>query len=236
MKTRRSKIAVGSVVILLLVGIGAFLAYDTNAPVQQVRVYEVPDSVSTKTQPEVNVGMMASPSVKAKATRDMSPAEKDRRIEELQQERAELERAIAEKERAIAEESRIGVELKRINKQLKAEARGRRELRAFAEWLDNEWAPSVADAHDEGIFLVDWIRDGLTPEEYQEIFPDVADQEYYVQKVVEMGEARRELIDRLGNSSEGVRDWFFDTYEHQCPDPAAWDEFVDKVNSKVREG
>ncbi len=43
MNIRRFRIAVASVVILLLIGIGAYVAYDMNTPVQQVRVYEVPE-------------------------------------------------------------------------------------------------------------------------------------------------------------------------------------------------
>ena len=43
MNARRFRIVVTSVVILLLVGIGAFVAYDKNAPIQEVRVYELPD-------------------------------------------------------------------------------------------------------------------------------------------------------------------------------------------------
>ena len=35
-----------SVVILLLAGLGAFVAYDKNTPVQEVRVYELPEPVS----------------------------------------------------------------------------------------------------------------------------------------------------------------------------------------------
>ena len=34
---------IGAAVFLLLVGIGSFLAYKMNGPVQQVRIYEVPD-------------------------------------------------------------------------------------------------------------------------------------------------------------------------------------------------
>ena len=43
MNIRRFRIAVASGVVLLLVGIGAFLAYDMNAPIQEVRVYKVPE-------------------------------------------------------------------------------------------------------------------------------------------------------------------------------------------------
>lgn len=43
MNAQKFRIVVASVVILFLIGIGAFLVYDMNAPVQQVRVYEVPE-------------------------------------------------------------------------------------------------------------------------------------------------------------------------------------------------
>ena len=43
MNAQRFRIAVASAVILLLIGIGAFLVYDMNAPVQEVRFYEVPE-------------------------------------------------------------------------------------------------------------------------------------------------------------------------------------------------
>lgn len=48
MNAQRFRIVVASAVILLLIGIGAFLAYDMNAPVQQVRVYEVPESLAPR--------------------------------------------------------------------------------------------------------------------------------------------------------------------------------------------
>lgn len=44
MNTQRFRIVIASTFILLLIGIGAFLVYDMNTPVQQVRVYEVPES------------------------------------------------------------------------------------------------------------------------------------------------------------------------------------------------
>ena len=48
MNARRFRIVVVSAVILLLVGIGAFVAYDMDAPVQQVRVYEVPEPLAPR--------------------------------------------------------------------------------------------------------------------------------------------------------------------------------------------
>lgn len=46
MNARRFRIVVASAVILLLIGIGAYVAYDMNTPVQQVRVYEVPEPLA----------------------------------------------------------------------------------------------------------------------------------------------------------------------------------------------
>ena len=48
MNARRFRIVVASTVILLLIGIGVFVAYDKNMPVQQVRVYEVPDKSDSR--------------------------------------------------------------------------------------------------------------------------------------------------------------------------------------------
>ena len=50
MNIRRFRIAAFSIVVLLLVGIGAFVTYDRNAPVQQVKVYEVPDPIAPSVQ------------------------------------------------------------------------------------------------------------------------------------------------------------------------------------------
>lgn len=47
---------IGGVVILLLVGIGTFLVYNTNAPVQEVRVYKMPDPIAPSV--ETDLGMM----------------------------------------------------------------------------------------------------------------------------------------------------------------------------------
>ena len=47
MNVQRFRIVVASSVILLLIGIGAFVVYDMDAPVQQVRVYEVPESLAS---------------------------------------------------------------------------------------------------------------------------------------------------------------------------------------------
>ncbi len=48
MNIRRFRIVVTLAVILLLVGIGAYVIYDMNAPVQQVKVYEVPDPLAPR--------------------------------------------------------------------------------------------------------------------------------------------------------------------------------------------
>lgn len=43
MNIRRFRIAVASGVVLLLVGIGVYVAYDMNTPIQAVKVYKLPD-------------------------------------------------------------------------------------------------------------------------------------------------------------------------------------------------
>ena len=53
MNTRFFRIAASSAAILLLVGISVFLVYNTNAPVQEVRVYEMPNAIA----PSVETGL-----------------------------------------------------------------------------------------------------------------------------------------------------------------------------------
>ncbi len=39
--------------ILILIGIGAFVAYDMNTPVQEVKVYELPDSIAPSVESDL---------------------------------------------------------------------------------------------------------------------------------------------------------------------------------------
>ena len=66
MNAQRFRIVAASTVILLLIGIGAFLAYDMNAPIQQVRVYDMPDK-STR-RPVADMEEAPAPYVKKQET------------------------------------------------------------------------------------------------------------------------------------------------------------------------
>lgn len=234
MSRRMLVIGISVVVILLLVGAFVFVMH-ASKPIDVVRAYEVPDSLT----------------IQASTPDPVAPPTADASIERTTAEiKAELRRELAEKNRLLEQNNRLLAEkdnelvailqnrklLEAENKRLKQEAELEAEYRASINWINTEWYALASKPVEESGFLVDWIDAGLNNEEYTHIFPDTADQQYLHGQFLELVTAREVLVEHLANASEPVRIRLIDALRQHSPDPASWDEFVEEVNQKVREG
>ncbi len=215
MNTRRF-ITTAILAIVVLIGISSFVVYDMRAPVKEVRVYEVPES--RQVQRKANVIEIADNPTLPQDISTLTAEEKAAKIEQL---RAEIEQLDAETEQLRAETEQLRQETAEANRRsaaaLQRIAEAKRvaasikdgthplivETRELVYWIENDFTPRFAAAADEAGHLV---VPHMTRETFVEMYPDPADQAYYIQKLQEIVGLHEELATRIANASPDVRE------------------------------
>ena len=238
MNTRFFRIAAFSAVILLLVGIGAYVAYYMNAPVQQVRIYEAPDSSN-----HLPVAKQVTTLYTQSNNGDASPAGvlTDNEHQQIHEELAKKKRKLEELERELAKRQREYAENQRGSENLEAaEAAREQEMRQELEEIREltNWLKDFGHRTRETIAEVGFLLDSdLTREEFILLVPDPADREYYYHKLRELERSTDELTTRLANASEPVRKRFLDAIREKWTPtwgPDAIDELINDVARKAK--
>ena len=235
MKTRRSKIAAGSVVILLLVGIGAFLAYDMNAPVQQVRVYQLPDTKTPLPQSETEA---ITPTSYYATEKTNIPTSNEANLSLDDSSTLQAERRIQELEAAAARNQLILNELREYKATAEAEKKAGQAMLAEAQdaanWI-SDWARRTESLYAEVAFIL-YDPSINNQEDFKRAFPDLDERAYYAEKLVEAEKATDEFAERLALLSGELRSAVLDGIRARWTPTAgkeAVDAFIEQVNDKI---
>lgn len=240
MNTRFLRIAAFSAVILLLVGIGAYVTYYLTTPVQKVRIYEVPDSGVPNSRDGLPIVEQGTTLHTQPENGDTSPAGvmTDNEHQQIHEELANKKRKLEELKRELAERKLEYAEFQRRREDLEAakafqEQAMRQELEEIRE-LSN-WLKDFGHRTRETIAEVGFLLDSnLTREEFVQLYPDPADREYYYRKLRELERSTDQLTTRLANASEPVRKRFLDAIREKWTSTWGADTVDELINDVAR--
>ena len=197
MKNRRYWIALA--VVLLMIGIGAFLVYDMNPPVQHATVYELPDNreATKQTMPTAYTASFTGDSQSSKPIEEAAVEDSDPQAVDLAQTNVRLQQEV---ERLEAEKARLLQRKAELETRQAEPERIHEEAREFRDWLVNEFYVEFKQTLDDGQLIADH---DLTTEEIQMLYPDVESIQRFLSELVE---ARKQLVTRLADLSPSVRE------------------------------
>ena len=237
MPSQRLMVASIAVVVMVLLGMGAFVFHDRNASVEQVRVYELPDSnLLTENSPRAT-------SLTASVRRVVSYADETSQstgTSALPDDRSELQkqRRIEALEASAARDQLILEELEAYKAVAEAEKQKRKALLAeaqdAAEWIA-DWVQRTEPLYAEVAFIL-FDPSIVDQEDFKRAFPDLDERAYYAERLVEAEKASDEFAARLARLSEPLRSGVLDGIRAKWTPTAGKemvDAFIEQVNDKL---
>ena len=184
--------------VLILFGIGAFVAYDKNQPVQHTTVYELPEhrEVVQRAMPAAYTTSSPGDSQTSKLI-EPTAVEDTEMTSDLAEKKARLEQAKAKLEKEKAD---LSHRVSKLEKQQAEAARMREEAYEFSDWLVNDFYREFKQTLDDGALIAD---SDLTSEEIRLLYPD---SDSIQQFLSDLGAARGRLVSRIADLSPSVRE------------------------------